>query len=87
VFATVHVGERPQAIAVDTRANLIFTANTHGNNVSIIDGSANALIATVNAGKNPYAIAVDPDSGKAFVANMSGPNFTMIDAKAHSRTH
>jgi YVTN family beta-propeller protein len=68
-----------QAIAVDSKANLIYVANTHGNSVTVIDGSNNKVLATLAAGKNPFAISLSPNTGRVFVANMGEPSFAIID--------
>ncbi|MGB8538011.1 MAG: hypothetical protein WCD57_16435 [Acidobacteriaceae bacterium] len=66
-------------IAVDAKNNLIYVANTHGDSVTVIDGSGNQVVATLPTGTNPYAMAVDVDSGAIFVANLGVPSFTRID--------
>ena len=78
VVATVKVGERPQAAAVDSKTHRVYVANTHEDSVSVIDGTLNTVIATVKTGKAPYAIAVDRETNKAYVATMAG-GVTVID--------
>jgi YVTN family beta-propeller protein len=79
--ATVPVGDRPEAIAVDMVNNLVYVANTHGNSVTVIDGANNHVLATLPAGKNPYALAVNPSAGKLHVANVDDKSFTIVDVK------
>ena len=69
MLATLHVGEHPKAIAVDSILGLVFVANTIGNSVTIIDAKRNAVLATLPAGKSPYALAVVPGSDRLYVAN------------------
>jgi YVTN family beta-propeller protein len=56
-------------------------ANTHDNNVSVIDGTNNSVVATVATGNGPYAIAVDEALGRAYVSNMDKNNLTVIDGR------
>jgi YVTN family beta-propeller protein len=48
-----HLGERPRDVAVDSRTHRVYVANTHSNNVTVIDGTLNSLVATVNTGNGP----------------------------------
>jgi YVTN family beta-propeller protein len=77
----VRVGDRPEAITVDSVGNLIYVANTHSNSVTVIDGKNNHVLATLAAGKNPYALAVNAGAGKLHVANLDERSFTIIDVK------
>ena len=72
-IATIRVGNKPQAIAVDPKANRIYVANVHGDSVSVIDGAHNKVVGTFGVGKNPYALAVNPNDGKIYVAFEAGP--------------
>jgi YVTN family beta-propeller protein len=66
-------------VAVDLDRNLIYTANTQANTVTVIDGASNTVLATLEAGKAPYALAVNPASGKLHVANLDETAFTILD--------
>jgi YVTN family beta-propeller protein len=72
------MGKRPQNVAVDVTRNRVFVADVHGNDITVIDDSGNAVIGKVEAGSHPYAIAIDPRSGKAFVANYEAPWITEV---------
>jgi YVTN family beta-propeller protein len=73
------VGEHPQALALNSTTHRVYVANTHSNNVTVIDGTLNSVVATVNTGNGPYAIAVDARANKAYVATMAAENLTVID--------
>ncbi|MGD0764707.1 MAG: hypothetical protein ABR978_00155, partial [Dehalococcoidia bacterium] len=47
VIATVDVSSLPHGVAVNPSTNRIFVANGLGNNVSVIDGAGNTVVATV----------------------------------------
>jgi YVTN family beta-propeller protein len=60
--------------------NLVFSANTQGDSVTVIDGATNQALATLPAGRRPYALAVEPGSSKLYVANAAGEKvFTVVD--------
>jgi YVTN family beta-propeller protein len=81
VIATVGVGAHPQAIGINSVTHTIYVANTHSNNVTMIDGTDNSVIATMPAGNGPYAIAVDTAANKAYVSNMGKDSLTVIDGR------
>jgi YVTN family beta-propeller protein len=81
-LATIAAGHHPQALAVDGRRHRVFVANTHSNNVTVIDGASNRVLATLPGGMNPYAIAVDLESGAAYVANYGSQPVTKLDLSA-----
>jgi YVTN family beta-propeller protein len=80
------VGEHPQALALDSTTHRVYVANTHSNNVTVIDGTLNSVVATVNTGNGPYAIAIDATANKAYLATMAGQNLTMIDGNTLTGT-
>src|SRR4051794_10810937 len=70
VTSTVAVGTTPEGVAVNATTNRVFVANTGGNNVSVIDGTANAVVATISlvAGSGPNGVAVNPTTNRVYVA-------------------
>jgi len=81
--ATVAVGEKPQGLAVDAKANRIYVANVHGDSVSVIDGVRNAVIGTLRTGHNPYALAVNPTTARLYAALESEASSSVIDLKGN----
>ncbi len=65
VTATVPVGGRPAAVAVNPVTNKIYVANFAGNNVTMIDGATNPTT-TVPAGLRPVAVAVNSVTNKIY---------------------
>jgi len=53
VTATVAVGKKPGAVAVDPDTHAVYVANSDDNTVSVIDGSTRTLAATAWAGAYP----------------------------------
>jgi YVTN family beta-propeller protein len=70
--ATIPVGARPEALAVDADHNRVYVANTSGGSISIIDGTANRVVKTEPAGGAPYALAANPADRKVHIASLGG---------------
>lgn len=51
----------------------------YNGNVSVIDGSTNAVVATVPVGQTPSGIAFDPSDGDIYVANSASDTVSVID--------
>ena len=81
MIATVKVGQSPQAVAVDPKTNRVYVANTHSDDVTVIDAARNSVLKTLHAGRNPYALAVDPNSGRLYVASHGEPALAVVDAR------
>jgi YVTN family beta-propeller protein len=86
VIATVRVGARPQAIAIDSLSHRVYVANNRGDTVTVIDGTNDSVIATVKTSGGPYAIVVDSATNRAFVANLAGGSLTVIDGRTLTGT-
>jgi YVTN family beta-propeller protein len=86
--ATVQVGSAPVGVAVDATSNKIYVANKGSNNISVIDGSTNAVIATVTDpnGQSPVAVGINPATNTIYVANSESNNLTVIDGTTDSVT-
>lgn len=79
IVATIPVGKRPEAIAVDPASHTVYTVNYEDSTVSMIDTARRSLAATIRVGHGPAGIAVDPDSHTAVVANNRDDTATIID--------
>jgi YVTN family beta-propeller protein len=78
-LATVKVGEKPQGIAIDAKANRIYVANVHGDSVSVIDGARNAVIETLRVGHNPYALVVNDRVARLYTVLQGEIPYTVTD--------
>jgi len=60
--ATIPVGSVPIGVAVNATSNKIYVANSGSNNVSVIDGASNSVVATVTDPNavSPVTVAVNP---------------------------
>ena len=62
---------------------MVYVANTHSKNVTIIDGKTNTVTATVEASEGPWSIAINPTLNKIYVANRLSHKVTIIDGKTN----
>ncbi len=56
----------------------VFVSNAYDNNVSVIDGMTNTVVATVSTGKSPFGLGIDPARKRIYSANRESDNVTMI---------
>ena len=71
-------GMSPQAIAYDPGKGEMFVANEYTNNVSVLSGDTDRVVASVNVGTDPYAVAYDPATDTVWVANLVSDNVSVI---------
>jgi serine/threonine protein kinase, bacterial len=79
IIATVSVGKRPEAVAVDSAAHAAYTANYEDSTVSVVSTTRWALTATIRVGHGPAGIAIDPAERIAVVANNRDDTASIID--------
>lgn len=77
VLATIPVGGRPSAMAVDPGTQHLWVAN--GSDVSVIDPATFTVTATYPVGERPSGIAIDPETRTVFVTDYSGTALTFVD--------
>ena len=71
-------------MAVNPNTNRIYVANYYSNNVSVIDGAGNTIVATVPVGNSPWGVAVDPNTNLIYVANYSSNSVSVIDGASNT---
>jgi YVTN family beta-propeller protein len=80
---TLQVGTQPTGIAANPVRNEVYVVNTGtawGNgSVSVIDTSANHVMATIPVHRQPYFIDVDAAGHRAYVANSGSNSVSVID--------
>lgn len=82
---TLQVGTGPTGMAVnpDPKRNEVYVVNsgtaTGNGSVSVIDTSANRVVATIPVHKLPYFITVDAAGHRAYVANSGSNSVSVID--------
>ncbi len=79
VIATIPVGTWPLfGVGVNTITNRIYVANVGSNNVSVIDGATNAVVATVSVGDFPKAVGANPNTNRIYVTNDNDNTVSVI---------
>ena len=88
LIAEVTVGSDPVGVAVNATTNKIYVANSGSNDVSVIDGASNSVVATITDPNAvaPVAIAVNPTTNTIYVANSQSNNLSVIDGASNSVT-
>lgn len=71
-------------IGVNTETNMIYVANWSDDNVSVIDGSSNSIIAFVTVGDKPVDVGVNPITNMVYVANNGDGTVSIINGKDNS---
>jgi YVTN family beta-propeller protein len=67
VTATIPTGHAAIGIAANPKTNIIYTANTIDDTVSVINGRTNTVTATIRVGQFPDGIAADPKTDIIYV--------------------
>jgi len=81
---TIPVGTVPMYVAVNQTTNLIYVSNLNSNNVSVIDGVTNTVVATVPVGNSPEILDVNPITNMVYVANSEGNSVSVIDGSTNT---
>lgn len=76
---TIKVGNDPKDVTVDPKTNMVYVANF--DDVVVIDGSTNNIVAKIPIGKdaNGFAIDVNPNTNRAYVAASLIDSVIVID--------
>jgi len=80
----IPVGSAPFGAAVDNATGDIFITNSGSNNVSVISGSSQKVIANIGVGAIPLGIAYDWSTGDIYVANNGSNNVSVISGATFS---
>lgn len=82
----ISVGSVPIGVAVNATSNKIYVADSRSNNISVVDGASNTLLATVADPKaiTPAAVAVNATTNTIYVANFQSNNVTVINGATNS---
>ena len=60
-------------LALAQQGYLVYATNEDSNNVSVIDGASNQVVATIDIGKRPRGLKVSPDGSRLYVAVSGAP--------------
>jgi YVTN family beta-propeller protein len=72
-------GADPVGIAfAHPKVHAVYITNTGSNTVSVINPSANTVVATVIVGSNPVYAAITPDGSRVYVTNAGAKSVSVI---------
>ena len=84
IEAVIDVGDKPYGIAVNQITNRIYVVNEGTDNVSVIDGETDSVIATIDVGDNPEGVAVNPITNLIYVTNENDDSISVIDGTTNA---
>jgi YVTN family beta-propeller protein len=82
IAATIPLGigsHFPAAVGVNSQTNRIYVSSIQGNNVSVIDGATDGIIAVSGVEMWPQGIAVNPVTNRIYVTNSFSHSVSVID--------
>ena len=74
----ITVGLLPLGVGVNTITNRIYVSNLNSDNVSVINGDTNAVIATIAVGDGPRGVGVNIVTNKIYAAHITSANVYVI---------
>jgi YVTN family beta-propeller protein len=82
VITSVPFGSLDNAVDVDLLSNRVFVSDGQGNQVGVIDGSTNTLVATVPLrGSFPAGIAANPVTKRVYVSDFNSAQVEIMTEK------
>ena len=73
------MGTSPKNVAFDSSNGNLYVTNDYTGNVTVINGTTNAIIGWITVGSVPIGIAFDSSNGNLYVTNQQSNNVTIID--------
>ncbi|HEY1679834.1 MAG TPA: hypothetical protein VGG04_19110 [Candidatus Sulfotelmatobacter sp.] len=80
----IPVGTVPERVAVNQITNRIYVANLNSNNVSVIDGNSDTVIATVSVGNGPSDIGINTVTNMIYVSNSGANTVSVVDGGSNT---
>lgn len=77
-------GPSPEAVAYDLANGYLYVSDSYYNNVSVINGGTNSIVASIAVGEWPVGVAYDDGNGYLYVANEQSNNVTVINGATDS---
>ena len=69
----------PEAVVWDSSNGYLYVTDVGSNNVSVINGVTDAVVATIPVGVNPEGVAYDSGNGYLYVTNYNSDNVSVIN--------
>ena len=84
VVGTIPLGDKAQAITVDTSENQIYVSYLTQNKVVKIDGLTNEIVSSLEIPSKPWDMKIDPTSHKLYAALKSENNVLVMGPTSYS---
>ena len=84
IVGTIPLGDKAQAIAVDTKEHQIYASYLTQNKIVKIDGQTNEIVSSLDLQSKPWDIKVDPKSHKFYAALKSENNVLVMGPTSYS---
>jgi YVTN family beta-propeller protein len=87
IIAIIGVGWNPAALTVNTQFGedgILYVANAGSNNVSVISGASNTVVASVPVGSDPRGIAYDSNNNDIYVNDEGSGTASVISGKTNT---
>jgi len=94
IEGTIPVGDHPNDMAIDSRGEMLYVANSNDNSVSVIDLVQKKVVETLNAALFPTAlqgsttnsVALGKDNRTLYIANADNNCLAVFDVSKHGQS-
>jgi YVTN family beta-propeller protein len=81
VEATVAVGPNPVGVAYDASNGYLYITNSQGDNVTVLNGATQKVVANLAVGANPAGVAYDSANQNVYVVNSMEDSVSIISSE------
>jgi YVTN family beta-propeller protein len=78
VEATVRVGPSPVGVAFDASNGYLYVTNSQGDNLTVLNGASEKVVANIPVGANPAGVAYDAANQNVYVVNSMEDSVSII---------
>ena len=78
LLTTFETGRWEHALQYSARSNLVYCANAHSYDVTVVDCSSDRVVATVPVAGSGWDLCVDSAQGRVYVANYRGSRISVL---------
>lgn len=71
--------ERPSAVTINPQTERVYITSRNTNQLLVLDGATQALLAAIPVGDEPFGVAVNPTTNRVYVAGFGDGRLSVID--------
>lgn len=75
--------ERPSAVAINPLTERVYITSRDTDQLLVLDGATQALLAAIPVGEEPFGVAVNPATNRVYVAGFGDGRLSVIDGAAN----